>query len=56
MQRQVNFSELKQNVSIEDVLEHYGLLEGLRRVKDDELVGLCPFPAKATIPFKSRRT
>ena len=39
----VNFNELKQKVSMEDVLGHYGLLDGLKRQKDDELVGLCPF-------------
>lgn len=38
----VSFSELKQQVSIEDILRHYGLIDGLRR-KEDELIGLCPF-------------
>ena len=42
MATQVNFSELKQNVSMEDLLGHYGLLEGMKQVKEDELVGLCP--------------
>ena len=32
MQRQVNFSEVKQNVSMENLLEHYGLLDGMKRV------------------------
>ena len=39
----VDFNALKQNVSMENILGHYGLLDGLRRVKEDELVGLCPF-------------
>ena len=43
MATQVNFSELKQNVSMENLLGHYGLLDGMKRVKEDELVGLCPF-------------
>ena len=38
----VSFQELKQRVSIEDILRHYGLLENLKQRKD-ELVGLCPF-------------
>ena len=42
MATQMNFSELKQRVSMEDLLGHYGLLDGMRRVKEDELVGLCP--------------
>jgi len=38
----VNFKEIKENVGIEDVLDHYGLLRGLKREKDN-LVGysLC---------------
>jgi len=43
MQKQANFGELKQSVSMEMLLGHYGLLDGLKRVKEDELVGLCPF-------------
>jgi len=43
MTTQVNFTELKQNVSMENLLGHYGLLDGMKRVKEDELVGLCPF-------------
>ena len=40
----ISFAEVKQKVSIQQVLEHYGLVEGLRRQKnEDELVGLCPF-------------
>ena len=31
MTTQVNFSELKQNVSMESLLGHYGLLNGMRR-------------------------
>jgi len=42
MTTQVNFSELKQRVSMENLLGHYGLLDGMKRVKQYELVGLCP--------------
>lgn len=40
----VDFAELKQRVTIVDLLQHYGLLEGLKPQKGgEELVGLCPF-------------
>jgi DNA primase len=39
--RWVNYRELKEAVSIEQVLEHYGLLSGLRR-RGDNLEGACP--------------
>ena len=40
----VSFQELKERVSLADVLEHYGLVEKLKPQKGgDELVGLCPF-------------
>lgn len=42
MTQWVSFQEIKQQVSIEDILRHYGLMEALRQ-KDDELIGLCPF-------------
>jgi len=37
----VDFKEIKEKVGMEDILEHYGLLKGLRKRKD-ELVGFCP--------------
>lgn len=40
-QRWVNFQQLKQEVSFEEVLGYYGLLEGLHR-RGEELVGYCP--------------
>ena len=44
MAERVSFQELKQSVSMADVLAHYGLLESLRpQRKGEELVGLCPF-------------
>ncbi len=43
MQEQANFAKLKESVSMEMLLGHYGLLDGLKRVKEDELVGFCPF-------------
>ncbi len=40
----VSFDEVKQQVSIPDILQHYGLVESLRPQKGgDELVGVCPF-------------
>jgi len=43
-QQWVDFNELKQRVSIADVLVHYHLLETLRPVKgEEELIGPCPF-------------
>ena len=38
----LSFSDLKESVSIEDILEHYRVLANLKR-QGDELVGLCPF-------------
>ena len=37
----VDFKEIKENVSMEEILDHYGLLKGLKRRKD-ELIGFCP--------------
>jgi len=34
----VNFREIKEKASMEDILKHYGLLKGLKR-KENELVG-----------------
>ena len=39
--RWVDFRQVKQDVRFEQVLEYYGLLDGLRR-KGEELVGYCP--------------
>jgi len=41
----VNFKDIKEKVSIEDLLSHYNLLEGLRR-KGKELIGYCPIHDK----------
>ena len=39
----VDFRKVKERVSMEDILGHYGLLKGLKR-KENELVGFCvPF-------------
>jgi len=37
----VDFKEIKEKVSMEDILSHYELLKGLRR-KENELIGFCP--------------
>ncbi|MBA7491808.1 DNA primase [subsurface metagenome] len=37
----VDFKKIKEKVSMEDILGHYGLLKGLKR-KENELVGFCP--------------
>ena len=39
--RWVDFRQVKEQVRFEQVLEYYGLLDGLRR-KGEELVGYCP--------------
>ena len=38
----VDYKELKQRVSIKEILHRYGLLSSMRQ-KKDELIGLCPF-------------
>ena len=37
----IDFAEIKATVSMEQVLDHLGLLEGLRQ-RGDQLVGVCP--------------
>ena len=39
----VNFATIKQQVNIERILDHYGLLDGMRRMANDRLRGHCPF-------------
>ncbi len=48
----VSYEELKRKVSIADILEHYGLLKGLRR-RGDELIGLCPFHRERKGSFRA---
>jgi len=50
----VVFDELKQRVSIVDVLRHYGILDSLRSRKGgDELVGKCPWhTSSSSDPFR----
>ena len=44
MAKWVSFSDAKQQVSIYDILQHYGLAGSMKHRKGgDELVGLCPF-------------
>ena len=40
--RWIDFAELKHQVSIRDILERYGILEGLHEKKPGKLVGACP--------------
>lgn len=40
--RWIDFAELKHQVSIRDILERYGFLDGLREKKPGRLVGACP--------------
>ena len=51
----VSFADLKRQVSIEDVLVHYGLRDGLRQ-RRDELVGLCPFHKETRGSFSASTT
>jgi len=48
--RWVNFKEVKDQLSFEVVIEHYGLV--LKQVKGNELVGLCPFHEEKEPSFK----
>jgi len=48
----VNFKEIKEKVSMRDVLDHYGLLKGLKKRKD-ELVGFCPIHDESRYNKKS---
>ncbi|MGC6504946.1 MAG: CHC2 zinc finger domain-containing protein [Coraliomargaritaceae bacterium] len=38
----VDFKVVKDRVSITKILEHYGLLQNLRKTNDDQLTGCCP--------------
>jgi len=38
----VDYKEIKRRVTIKEILDHYGLLSGMRQ-KKDELIGACPF-------------
>src|SRR4030042_3966923 len=46
----VDYRELKQRVSIKEILDHYGLLSSMQQ-KKDELVGLCPFHKESKPSF-----
>jgi len=41
----VSFKDIKEKVSIDDILSHYNLIEGLKR-KGNELIGYCPIHDK----------
>lgn len=41
----VTFKDIKEKVSIEEILNHYNLIEGLKR-KGNELIGYCPIHDK----------
>jgi DNA primase len=47
----VSFDEVKRQISIVDVLRHYGFLDALQQ-KGDQLVGLCPFHKEGKPSFK----
>ena len=53
----VSFQQIKEQVSIKDVVDHYGLQLRSRK-GGDELVGLCPFhgPGKSRDPFRVSRS
>ena len=48
----IDFGELKQQVTMVDLLQHYGLLDGLKPQRGgEELVGLCPFHSETRGSF-----
>lgn len=51
----VDFKEIKARVSMEDILDHYGLMEELKR-KKDEMSGLCPFHEETKGSFRASLT
>ena len=55
MTQWISFADLKRQVSIEDVLVHYGLRDGLRQ-RRGELVGLCPFHKETRGSFSASTT
>lgn len=46
----VDYKELKKRVTIKEILDHYGLLSGMRQ-KKDELIGSCPFHKESKPSF-----
>jgi len=51
----VDYRELKQRVSIKEILDHYGLLSSMRQ-KKDELMGFCPFHKESKPSFHASLT
>lgn len=51
----VSFRELREQVSMEDILQHYGLFEKFRRSKN-EVIGLCPFHEETAGSFHASLT
>jgi hypothetical protein len=51
----VDFKELKRRVSIEQLLEHYDLIDQMQEKDDDTLIGRCPITqSKSETAFKVR--
>lgn len=46
----VDYRELKQRVSIKEILDHYGLLPSMKQRKN-ELIGFCPFHKESKASF-----
>ena len=51
----ISFEGLRDNVSMEDILRHYGLMGEFRRSRD-EVIGLCPFHVETTGSFHASLT
>ena len=49
----IDFKQIKQSVSMEQILDHYGILESLTR-KGDSLSGKNPFDSECTNPTRFR--
>lgn len=55
MARWISFRQLREHVSMENILRHYGLMDKLMRGKD-EVIGLCPFHEETTSSFHASLT
>jgi len=51
----IDYKELKQRITIKEILDHYGLLSSMAQ-KRDELIGKCPFHKESKSSFHASLT